>query len=356
MHKQSSSEYAVKADAATGRFAGYASLFDVVDKDRDVVQRGAFAKSLRVRPEVKLLWQHDAKQPIGVFTKIVEDARGLFVEGQLLLEVQAAREAYALLKGGAINGLLIGYRVADYTLDPATGYRRLHAVDLLEISLVTFPANEKAVVGRVKYSPDQPRDDQGRWTEGGGGGSVVSRTGAQVAEANAGQARVRAPHTYKPAKARSLSRDGIQLIVAEESFRSRTYLDVAGRATIGYGHKIRPGESFPNGVSKEEARQLFLADTREAQRAVQDLVKVPITQGQYNVLTSLAYNSGRGNFVNSDVLRRLNQGDYNGAADELLTFNRIRVLRDGKLGPKVVNAGLTNRRRRERAIFLGEEN
>lgn len=141
----------VKSIDAEGRFAGYASVFDVLDNQRDVMQRGAFTKTLQARgAQVKLLWQHMQDEPIGVITQMFEDERGLYVEGRLLLEVARAREALALLKSGAISGLSIGYSPRRYTLDPESGVRNLHEVELWEVSLVTFPANEAAGVTVVK--------------------------------------------------------------------------------------------------------------------------------------------------------------------------------------------------------------
>ncbi|MBV8938844.1 MAG: HK97 family phage prohead protease [Alphaproteobacteria bacterium] len=135
----------------SGRFAGYASVFGVVDAQRDIMLRGAFADSIRGRAaQVRLLWQHKQDEPIGYFTEMFEDARGLYVEGRLLPEVARAREALALLKAGALRGLSIGYSPTRYTVDPETGVRRLSAVDLWEVSLVTFPANAQAEVTVVK--------------------------------------------------------------------------------------------------------------------------------------------------------------------------------------------------------------
>lgn len=134
-----------------GRFAGYASVFDVVDNQRDVIYRGAFASTLkRSVGEVKLLWQHQQDEPVGIFERMFEDMHGLYVEGRLLLDVQRAREAYALLKAGAISGLSIGYTPVQYTIHPETGVRQLSEVELWEISLVTFPANEAAQITVVK--------------------------------------------------------------------------------------------------------------------------------------------------------------------------------------------------------------
>ena len=88
-----------------GIFAGYASVFNMVDNQRDVIQRGAFSRTLKGRiGDIKLLWQHQQDEPIGVFSKIFEDTRGLYVEAKLLLNVQRALEAHTLLKAGALSG------------------------------------------------------------------------------------------------------------------------------------------------------------------------------------------------------------------------------------------------------------
>lgn len=145
----------VKSLSEAGVFAGYGSVFDVVDSQKDVVARGAFAATLDKRKpsDVKLLWQHDALEPIGVIDELFEDAHGLYVKGRLLLDVARAREAYALLREGVVKGLSIGYSPLRYTINPDSGVRILKAVELWEISLVTFPANEAAQVTIVKESP-----------------------------------------------------------------------------------------------------------------------------------------------------------------------------------------------------------
>jgi HK97 family phage prohead protease len=141
----------VKSVDEEGRFAGYASVFDHVDNQRDVMLRGAFSRTIQGRArQVKLLWQHQQDEPIGVFDTLFEDAVGLYVEGRLLLSVQRAREAHALLKEAAISGLSIGYSPVRYRIDAETGVRYLAEVDLWEISLVTFPANSAANVTVVK--------------------------------------------------------------------------------------------------------------------------------------------------------------------------------------------------------------
>lgn len=137
-----------KAMDDAGHFEGYASVFDVVDLGFDVVKRGAFRKSLESGRKVKMLWQHDMWQPIGVWDSITEDERGLYVKGRVLMDVQAGREAHALMKAGALDSMSIGYRVTEASDEGRI--RNLDAVELMEISLVTFPMNEHAMVTDVK--------------------------------------------------------------------------------------------------------------------------------------------------------------------------------------------------------------
>lgn len=132
-----------------GVFEGYASVFGVVDQGMDVVERGAFRKSLGTR-KVKMLWQHDTSMPIGVWDEIYEDERGLFVRGRLLKEVEKGREAMALLKAGAIDSMSIGYRTMEAVPEGDGRVRKLMEVDLFEISLVTFPMLPDAKVTNVK--------------------------------------------------------------------------------------------------------------------------------------------------------------------------------------------------------------
>lgn len=121
---------------------GHASLWGVADRGGDTVERGAFAASLaRLKAagaSPKLLWQHDPMQPIGLWDEVGEDARGLRVRGRILADVARGREAAALVRAGAIDGLSIGYRAVRTTRD-AKGQRHLVEVDLWEVSLVTFP-------------------------------------------------------------------------------------------------------------------------------------------------------------------------------------------------------------------------
>ena len=129
-------------------------MFNVEDSYGDIVVPGAFKRTLdEHRSEGTLpamLWQHDASQPIGVYTDMKEDAAGLYVKGQILLETTKGREAHALLKAKAIRGLSIGFINRDSSRDEATGIRKVKDVDLWEVSLVTFPANRSATVEQVK--------------------------------------------------------------------------------------------------------------------------------------------------------------------------------------------------------------
>lgn len=129
-----------------GRFAGYASIFGKPDQGGDVVMPGAFSASLAVkgRSGIRLLFQHDPKDPVGLLTHVGEDARGLRIEGQLLTDVPRSRSLKDLIAGGALDGLSIGFRTVRATRERATGLRRLWQIDLWEVSIVTFPMMDLA--------------------------------------------------------------------------------------------------------------------------------------------------------------------------------------------------------------------
>lgn len=132
-----------------GLVAGYASLFGVKDQGGDVVVQGAYGASLKRLgsrgTRVKMLWQHDPGQPIGVWDEVREDAVGLWVKGRILTEVARGREAAALLAAGVIDGLSIGYRTIKAERD-GKGQRLLSELELWEVSLVTFPMLPEARV------------------------------------------------------------------------------------------------------------------------------------------------------------------------------------------------------------------
>lgn len=122
------------------RIAGYASLWGVADLNGDVVQRGAFADSLiKTGAEgVRMLWQHDGRVVVGRWERMIEDERGLFVEGVIGDWSAEARMARAVCGSGAVDGLSIGYRTAKAR--KCGRLRVLSGVQLWEVSVVTFPA------------------------------------------------------------------------------------------------------------------------------------------------------------------------------------------------------------------------
>ncbi|MEZ5726517.1 MAG: HK97 family phage prohead protease [Hyphomicrobiales bacterium] len=142
----------LKSVEADGTFSGYASLFGEVDLGQDVVMPGAFRESLRLRGVrgVKLLFQHDPNEPIGVWLELGEDMKGLYARGRLMPEVTKAREVLSLMRAGALDWLSIGFRTVQGRTDPASGVRRLDKIDLWEISVVTFPMLPEARVSAVK--------------------------------------------------------------------------------------------------------------------------------------------------------------------------------------------------------------
>ncbi|MCE2992088.1 MAG: HK97 family phage prohead protease [Candidatus Jidaibacter sp.] len=130
-----------------GCFSGYASIYNIVDSYHDIILPGAFGGELDVT-SIKLLWQHEPESPIGVFTKIEETVNGLYVEGRILTSIERGREVHELLKAGAIDGLSIGFQIEDQFFDGE--YRYITKLKLWEISIVTFPANEKARIYNVR--------------------------------------------------------------------------------------------------------------------------------------------------------------------------------------------------------------
>ena len=131
--------------------SGYASLFDIEDQAGDVLRSGAFQRSIAQRgpTAVRMLFQHDADEPVGVWDEIKEDARGLFVRGRVLDAGPRGRAVAGLIKEGAVDGLSIGFRTVRYAPRPGGG-RDLLDVDLWEVSIVTFPMLAQA---RLRVRP-----------------------------------------------------------------------------------------------------------------------------------------------------------------------------------------------------------
>ncbi|HTH09403.1 MAG TPA: HK97 family phage prohead protease, partial [Acidovorax sp.] len=153
LHK--SIELDLKSLDDKGRFSGYGSVFNVVDKGGDIVAPGAFAESLETWRKngrtVPALWQHQTDQPIGAWENLKEDDHGLFGDAALWLEdAPYARLAHRGMKSKAITGLSIGYRIKQYSVNPDTKVYTLQKLDLVEISVVTNPMNDDARVADVK--------------------------------------------------------------------------------------------------------------------------------------------------------------------------------------------------------------
>jgi lysozyme len=142
-----------------------------------------------------------------------------------------------------------------------------------------------------------------------------------------------------------LSAAGLDLIKRFEGFRSHTYLDVAGIATIGYGHRLLPGESFPNGITEASAEQMLASDAHGAEQAVTRLVKVALTQSQFDALVDFCFNLGAGKMAASTLLKDLNEGGFDAAGQQLLRWDHV--------GPQEI-AGLKARREAEFQLWGSE--
>ncbi|HVN93605.1 MAG TPA: lysozyme [Terracidiphilus sp.] len=141
-----------------------------------------------------------------------------------------------------------------------------------------------------------------------------------------------------------LSTEGLNLIKISEGFRDHIYLDVAGFPTIGYGHLVRPGDSFPNGITEAQAAAILADDVESAEQAVARLVKVELTQGQFDALVDFCFNLGAARLAGSTLLHELNAGRHEAAAEQLLSWDHA----GGQ-----VNAGLKTRRLAELKLWKG---
>ena len=171
-----------------GTFEGYGSVFNNTDLGNDVIKDGAFTKTLRMKGAkgVKLLYQHKTDMPIGVFTEMKEDEYGLYVKGKLALGTQNGREAYELMKMGALDGLSIGFKVnpQEVSFDKRTGKRIIKELELMEVSLVTFPMNPKAQIRSVKGEEISIRE----WENGLRDAFNLSRSESKIAAKAVNQA------------------------------------------------------------------------------------------------------------------------------------------------------------------------
>ena len=133
--------------------SGYASVFNIVDSQNDIVQKGAFEDT---KPEnIKLLWQHDTLKPIGIIKSLYEDDYGLKIQAEINNRILLGKETTELVRQKAIDGLSMGFCAKDFEYDNQ-GVRLLKKVDLMEISVVTFPANRNAGIINVKKLTEHP--------------------------------------------------------------------------------------------------------------------------------------------------------------------------------------------------------
>jgi HK97 family phage prohead protease len=144
-----SSEFIVKSEGLKSNtvISGYASVFGVLDSYNDIIVKGAFNKVQGA--SVKLLWQHDALKPIGVIKSLYEDERGLKVEAEINNKISTGFEAAELVKQQAVKGLSIGFTIKSFDYNEL-GQRVISEVNLMEISIVTFPANNLAEIQQFK--------------------------------------------------------------------------------------------------------------------------------------------------------------------------------------------------------------
>jgi len=145
-----------------GSFEGYASVFNNKDLGNDVIKQGSFSNTIKSKKpkQIKLLYQHKTDEPIGVIDSLVEDTRGLKIKGRLAMGTQKGREVFELMKMGALDSMSIGYRLSqdDYKYSDKLKKRTISNLDLMEVSMVTFPMNPKAKVTKVKLASMDVRE------------------------------------------------------------------------------------------------------------------------------------------------------------------------------------------------------
>lgn len=195
-------------DTNSGSISGYGAVFKLMDLGGDIIHPGAFKDSLADWKKRKalppMLWQHDMRNPIGVWDDLSEDDKGLKVAGHLVMDVPQAKAAHALMKAKAVRGLSIGYRTRDADIDRKTGARHIKKLDLFEISPVTIPMQPEAGVTSVKGT-ELPTDRQleQAYREGG-----LSQREAKIAVAITKKTFLRDAGRPDPAQ-REAARDAI---------------------------------------------------------------------------------------------------------------------------------------------------
>ena len=154
-----------EVDEKTGTFKGYASVFDNVDSYGDVIVPGAFDQTLKewkAKNQLPvLLWQHDMHEPIGGWTKFEADEHGLWGEGEILIDAgPTEKRAHAHLVKRTVRGLSIGFSIypGGIRYDEERNATMLTNIKLWEVSVVTFPANDQALIEEVRSAIKSPRD------------------------------------------------------------------------------------------------------------------------------------------------------------------------------------------------------
>ena len=167
-----------------GTFEGYASVFNNKDLGNDVIKQGAFSESIKGKKpkQIKLLYQHKTDEPIGVIDSLVEDARGLKIKGRLAMGTQKGKEVFELMKMGALDSMSIGYRLTpdDYKYSDKLKKRTITNLDLMEISMVTFPMNPKAKITKVKLAEMNVREIEHYLRDVGLMSSSVAKQSANI--------------------------------------------------------------------------------------------------------------------------------------------------------------------------------
>ena len=140
--------------------SGYASVFNSPDQDNDIITKGTFTSGLD--RQVKFLWQHDAKKPIGVIISLCEDEIGLKVEAQINSKIETGKEAIELIRQGAVNGLSIGFNILSSEYNEL-GQRIITEAELIEISIVTFPANKQAQIHYIDNDGELKKQEKSEY-------------------------------------------------------------------------------------------------------------------------------------------------------------------------------------------------
>jgi lysozyme len=138
-----------------------------------------------------------------------------------------------------------------------------------------------------------------------------------------------------------------ELLRPYEKYVEYPYYDQAGILTVGYGHVIRNSENFDEGISLESAENLLKFDVESRLNQIEDAINITLTINQYAAVMSLVFNIGVYSFLNSTLLRKLNSGDFNGAAEQFLVWNKVTIN-----GVKQISRGLIARRSSEQNIFI----